>query len=171
MLYEKLHTLEKYLFDGLAIFLVLFYAYSAVLEPAATQYHRGIYIIITYALVFLLYRSKTPWGRALDYLLLILSVITIGYWILNFEAINYRAGAETELDKVISVIGVLLGVELARRVVGNIFVIIGSIMLLYGVYGEYAPELISHAGDTFPELCVSIFYKSDGVFGLSLIHI
>ena len=39
-------------------------------------------------------------------------------------------------------------------------------MLLYGVYGDYAPELISHAGDSFPELCTSIFYKSDGVFGI-----
>ncbi|CAD7855338.1 MAG: TRAP-type uncharacterized transport system, fused permease component [Olavius algarvensis Gamma 1 endosymbiont] len=39
-------------------------------------------------------------------------------------------------------------------------------MLLYGVYGAYAPELISHAGDTFPDLCTSIFYKSDGVFGI-----
>ncbi|MEW8292585.1 MAG: TRAP transporter large permease subunit, partial [Candidatus Thiodiazotropha endolucinida] len=29
-----------------------------------------------------------------------------------------------------------------------------------------APEMISHAGDTFPDLCTSIFYKSDGVFGI-----
>ena len=28
------------------------------------------------------------------------------------------------------------------------------------------PEIISHAGDTFPALCTSIFYKSDGVFGI-----
>ncbi len=27
------------------------------------------------------------------------SVVTIGYWIFNFEAINYRAGAETHLDR------------------------------------------------------------------------
>ena len=27
-------------------------------------------------------------------------------------------------------------------------------------------DLISHAGATFPELCTSIFYKSDGVFGI-----
>lgn len=165
-MFEKLHKVEQYLFDALAVFLVLFYAYSAVLEPAATQYHRGIYVIITYVLVFMLYKSKSLVGRVVDYILLLLSVISIGYWILNFEAINYRAGAETQLDHWIAMVGVLLGVELARRVVGSVFVVIGAIMLLYGVYGEYAPELISHAGDTFPELCVSIFYKSDGVFGI-----
>ena len=166
MLYEKLHKLEKILFDVLALFLVIFYSYSAVIEPAATQYHRGIYIIITYVLVFLIYRSQTLAGRIIDYLLIAASVITIGYWILNFQDINYRAGAETTLDQTIAMVGVLLGIELARRVVGNVFVIIGCIMLIYGVYGDYAPELISHAGDTFPDLCTSIFYKSDGVFGI-----
>lgn len=165
-MYDKLNRFEQYIFDALSVFLVLFYSYSAIIEPAATQYHRGIYVIVTYVLVFLLYRSKSLPGRILDYILLTLSVITIGYWIANFEAINYRAGAETSLDKGVAVIGVLLGIELARRVVGSVFVVIGAIMLLYGVYGDYAPELISHAGDTFPDLCTSIFYKSDGVFGI-----
>lgn len=166
MLYDQLHLIEKRLFDLLALALILFYGYAAVIAPASTEYHRGIYIAITYALVFLLYRSRTVWGRGLDYVLLLLSILSIGYWVINFEAINYRAGAETDLDKAVAMVGVLLGVELARRVVGSIFVIIGAIMLLYGVYGEYAPELISHAGDSFPELCTSIFYKSDGVFGI-----
>ncbi len=167
-MYDRLHWLEKRLFDVMALGLVLFYSYSAVLEPAATQYHRGIYVLITYVLAFLLYSSKTRVGRVVDYLLIAASVVTIGYWIANFEAINYRAGVETPLDKWIAMVGVLLGIELARRVVGTVFVIIGAVMLLYGVFGysTYIPEALQHAGDTFPDLCTSIFYKSDGVFGI-----
>jgi TRAP transporter 4TM/12TM fusion protein len=166
MYFDKLHWVEQRLFDMLAMVLVVFYSYSAVLQPAATEYHRGVYVLITYVLVFLLYQSKTKIGRVVDYLLIVASVVCIVYWIRNFEVIAYRAGMETTLDKAIAMVGVLLGIELARRVVGNIFVVIGAIMLLYGVYGEYAPEMISHAGDTFPDLCTSIFYKSDGVFGI-----
>ena len=165
-MFDRLHWLEQRLFDALALGLVLFYSYSAVLEPAATQFHRGIYVLITYVLIFLLYRSKGVAGRVLDYLLILASIVCMGYWMWNFEAINYRAGAETQLDQSIAMVGVLLGIELARRVVGTVFVVIGTIMLLYGVYGEYAPEMISHAGDTFPDLATSIFYKSDGVFGI-----
>jgi len=172
-MYDKLKEFEKIIFDILAVSLVLFYSYSAVVKPAATQYHRGIYVIITYILVFLAYQSKSkkwpgldPILRAADYLLILLSVITIGYWMLNFEVINYRTGAETPFDMAIAMVGVLIGIELARRVVGNVFVIIGIVMLSYGVYGAYFPEIVSHAGDTFPELCTSIFYKSDGVFGI-----
>jgi TRAP transporter 4TM/12TM fusion protein len=164
--YNKLNQIEKIVFDVLAVALVLFYSYSAVLQPASTQYHRGIYVIMTYVLIFLVYKSKNPILRVVDYILLFLSIFTIGYWILNFEAINYRTGAETPFDMGVAIIGVLIGIELARRVVGNVFVIIGVLMLAYGVYGNYVPELFSHAGATFPELCTSIFYKSDGVFGI-----
>ena len=165
-MFEKLNRVEKIIFDVCSVALVLFYSYAAVIQPAATQYHRGIYVIVTYVLVFMLYRSKSSLMRVVDYVLMLLSIVSIGYWIFNFEVINYRTGAETQLDMVMAVIGVLIGIELARRVVGTVFVILGSLLLLYGVFGDYMPELISHAGDTFPELCVSIFYKSDGIFGI-----
>jgi len=164
--YDKLKSFEKIIFDVCSVFLVLFYSYSAVMEPAATQYHRGIYVIITYVLVFLVYQSKSRIMRVADYILILLSILSVGYWMFNFEAINYRTGAETTVDMWIAMVGVLIGIELARRVVGNIFVIIGVLMLLYGVYGDYMPDIVSHAGDTFPALCTSIFYKSDGVFGI-----
>ena len=165
-MYSKLNRFEKIIFDILSVSTVLFYSYSAVLRPAATQYHRGIYIIITYILVFLLYKSKSRLMRVVDYILIFLSISTIGYWMLNFEVINYRTGAETPVDMAVAVVGVLIGIELARRVVGMAFVIIGTLLLIYGVYGPYAPDLFAHPGDTFPCLCTTIFYKSDGVFGI-----
>ncbi len=165
-MYDKLNKFEKIVFDLLACALVIFYSYSAVVKPAATQYHRGIYVIITYILVFLAYRSRHKILRVVDYLLILLSIFSVGYWIVNFEAINYRTGAETVFDQYVAMIGVLIGIEAARRVVGQVFVIIGTLMLLYGVFGAYMPDLFSHAGDTFPQVCTSIFYKSDGVFGI-----
>ncbi len=165
-MYDKLNKIEQIFFDVLSVFLVLFYAYAAVIKPMATQYHRGIYVIITYILVFLLYKSKSKIMRIVDYILILLSIASISYWIYNFEVINYRTGAETSTDMVFAIIGVLIGIELARRVVGNIFVFIGAVMLIYGVYGHMAPDLVSHAGAPFTELCINIFYKSDGIFGI-----
>ena len=165
-MYEKLNKYEKILFDICSVLLVGFYSYAAIIQPAATQYHRGVYVIVTYILVFLTYKSRHAIFRVVDYLLILLSAGSIGYWILNFEAINYRTGAETELDRIVAMAGVLIGIEVARRVVGIVFVIMGGLMLLYGMYGDLMPDLISHAGETFPWLCTSIFYKGDGVFGI-----
>lgn len=165
-MYKKLNRVEQIIFDACSVLLVVFYSYAAVIQPMATQYHRGVYVIITYVLVFTMYKSKSRVMRVVDYILVLLSLVSIGYWMFMFETINYRTGAETPTDMVFAIIGVLIGVELARRVVGNIFVFLGIIMLTYGVYGYLAPELISHAGAPFTELCVSIFFKSDGVFGI-----
>ena len=165
-MYEKLNQFEKIVFDVCSVILVLFYSYAAVIQPASTQYHRGVYVIITYVLIFLLYKSKSSIMRIVDYVLIFLSIFCVGYWIMNFEAINYRTGAETQFDMMVAIVGVLIGIELARRVVGNVFVFIGIVMLTYGVYGYLAPDLVSHAGAPFTELCTSIFYKSDGVFGI-----
>ncbi len=165
-MYDNLIRIEKIIFDILAVMLVLFYSWSAVVEPANLQYHRGIYVIITYILCFLLYKSKSKVMRVVDYLLIVLSIVSVGYWIVNFEAINYRTGAENMVDQWVAVVGVLIGIEVARRVVGNVFVILGVIFLLYGMYGAHMPDLIAHAGDTLPGLCTSLFYKGDGVFGI-----
>jgi len=164
--YNKLNRFEQIVFDVCSVTLVLFYSWAAVVQPMATQYHRGVYVIITYVLVFLLYKAKTTIGRVIDYVLIVLSVACVGYWIIMFETINYRTGAETPVDAAFAIVGVLIGIELARRVVGNVFVVMGVVLLLYGVYGYKAPDLISHAGAPFAELCISIFYKSDGVFGI-----
>ncbi|MBU1249168.1 MAG: TRAP transporter fused permease subunit [Proteobacteria bacterium] len=165
-MYEKLHRIEQIIFDFLAVTLVLCYTWSAIFEPAATQYHRGIYVLVTYVLVFLLYKSKTLVFRILDYALIVGSIISISYWTLNFEVINYRVGIETDLDKAIAIIGVLISIELARRVVGSVFVFIGIGMMLYGMYGNLVPDLFAHAGARFDVLCTSIFYRSDGIFGI-----
>ena len=90
-MYEKLNRFEQIVFDACSVLLVLFYSYAAVIQPAATQYHRGVYIIITYVLVFLLYKSKSKIMRVVDYILIFLSIISIGYWIVMFETINYHA--------------------------------------------------------------------------------
>ncbi|MGK7313622.1 MAG: TRAP transporter large permease subunit, partial [Candidatus Longimicrobiales bacterium M2_2A_002] len=164
--FEKLHRVERWLFDGLALFLLLFYSYSAVVRPVSTELHRGVYVLLTYLLILLVYRSGKGWKRVLDYLLMAVSIVTVGYWILNFEALNYRAGAETRIDQYIAVAGTLLGVEIARRVIGWVFVLLGGILLLYGVYGYAAPELIAHPGTSVLNLSTIIFFKADGVFGI-----
>ena len=74
-MYQKLNRVEQILFDAGA--LLLFYVFSAVIMPMATQYHRGIYTLVTYVLVFLLYRSKSKWMRIVDYLLMLASMFRI----------------------------------------------------------------------------------------------
>ncbi len=162
----------RWLVAALAAAMVLFYFYTAGVASVATQYHRGVYVFITYVLVFLLYPARGKRRRAsgaptlLDVLLAAASAVTVGYWMYEFESLNYRAGAETELDALVSIVGVLLSLEVCRRVLGWAMTSFGLAMLAYASFGPWLPDLIAHRGFGVKRLCTALFLTTNGVFGV-----
>ena len=94
------------------------------------------------------------------------SALVVYYWISEFENLNYRAGAENELDALVSVVGILLSLEVCRRVLGWAMTFIGIGMLVYGYFGPLFPEVIAHRGFGFERLCTFLFLTPNGVFGV-----
>ena len=239
----------KWITSGLAALMVIFYFYTAGIASVATQYHRGVYVFVTFVLIFLLYPSGAKWlrtvlsvfvaavigstvaiigfydsvdmfhdriaaigaawseggaGAALgalaalcgllllvaalaaaivfadrklherwrhnpvltDVLLAIISAATVTYWITQFESLNYRAGAETHLDALVSIVGIIVSVEVCRRVLGWAMTLIGVAMLAYALFGPLFPEIIAHRGFGFERLCTALFLTTNGVFGV-----
>ena len=233
----------------LGVALVLFYFYAAGVASVGTQYHLGIYVFITYVLVFLLYPTRNAimqavlgffmglvissvvamytfisgttdfynrlqvfrdaWSddgffRALPELagfwpiflgaVIIAALLwvgdnfvekrwknsptisdaffalaaggTVAYWISQFEALNYRAGAETELDFLVSVVGLIISMEVCRRVLGWSMTLIGVMMLAFAYFGPYLPELFAHRGFSLERISTSLFITTNGVFGV-----
>jgi TRAP-type uncharacterized transport system fused permease subunit len=72
--------------------------------------------------------------------------VTVIYWISQFEALNYRAGAENQVDMLVSIVGLLLSLEVCRRVLGWSITLIGIGMIAFGLFGPYLPELFAHRG-------------------------
>jgi len=103
---------------------------------------------------------------ASDILFAVASAMAVFYWIGEFENLNYRAGAENELDALISIAGVLISLEVCRRVLGWSMTIIGVAFLAYGYFGPYFPDLIAHRGFGLERLCTSLFLTTNGVFGV-----
>ncbi len=88
------------------------------------------------------------------------------YWISQFEDLNYRAGAENEVDMLLSIIGLLLSLEICRRVLGWSITLIGIGMICFGLFGPYLPDLLAHRGFRFERLATSLFLTTNGVFGV-----
>jgi TRAP transporter 4TM/12TM fusion protein len=233
----------------LGAFLVCFYFYAAGISTVGTQYHLGIYVGITYLLVFLLYpaggpvmraalslftgavlavagavfflfpdpaaflheyhrlldiRGEAGFGAALAaagpmrYLILatamlaallffadrmlmaryrnaptvtdvLLTLVTAGviyYWLSQFEALNYRAGAENELDILISVAGLVISMEVCRRVLGWSMTLIGLGALGFAYFGPLLPEMVAHRGFGIERLATALFLGTNGIFGV-----
>ncbi|EAT16419.1 TRAP transporter fused permease subunit [Desulfuromonas acetoxidans] len=229
--------------------MVLFYLYTAGLAAVATQFHRGVYVFVTYVLVFLMYPAgRRPiravltfvisivfcsmlavvfyydtaaefhqqlmtfydqavqggLGAALaagiafwpllglvlivaavlyvvdgwlaqrwpenpnlsDVLYAMTSALVVYYWIAEFENLNYRAGAENDLDALVSLVGILLSLEVCRRVLGWPMTCIGMAMLAYGYFGPYLPDVLAHRGFDLERMCTFLFLTPNGVFGV-----
>ncbi|MEK9703671.1 MAG: TRAP transporter permease, partial [Deltaproteobacteria bacterium] len=112
----------------------------------------------------LAYRQQIP--SLSDHILGIGIAVTVLYWISQFEALNYRAGAENEVDMLMSIIGLVITLEICRRVLGWSITLIGIAMICFGLFGPYLPDLLAHRGFRFERLATSLFLTTNGVFGV-----
>lgn len=160
----------QYITGALFVFMVGFYFYNAGVQPVAVQWHRGIYVLITYVLIFLCYpflaRSPRHRPSLLDILLALVSVFVVGYWIIEFEALNYRIGSETQMDYAVCVVGILISLEVARRALGFTMALMGVIFMGYAYFGPYLPDLIAHRGFSIERITEFLYLQQDGVFGI-----
>ncbi len=247
---RKATGIWKWITALLGAIMVVFYFYTASISAVATQYHNGVYVFITYVLVFILYPAgnarvavflsaivgfilssaasvflidkgdvpafhnrlmtvhdalvdqgmgadlallptisplligtavitlilffadrwmarRFPTNPTLsDILLALIAGAAVYYWISQFETLNYRAGAENELDALISIVGILVSLEVCRRVLGWSMTFIGVAMLAYAYFGPHFPDIIAHRGFGFERLSVALFLTTNGVFGV-----
>jgi TRAP transporter 4TM/12TM fusion protein len=161
--------------SALGIFMVLFYVYNAGIRPVDTQYFLGVYVLLTFVMVFLTYpmtkKSRVDRPSISDLVMALISIGVVGYWIVEYANINYRMGSETTLDTMVGVVGILISLEAARRVLGMSMTMAGVGFLAYLLWGnllENVPVLDAFAHDGFRVTrgLNFLFYNQDGIFGI-----
>jgi len=101
-----------------------------------------------------------------DILFALASTGAIYYWISQFEALNYRAGAENDLDALVSILGIILSLEVCRRVLGWSMTFIGIGMLCFAYFGPHLPDVLAHRGFGIERLATALYLTTNGVFGV-----
>jgi len=161
---------SRYLFNLLALTMVGFYCWTALLRPSSPQFHRGVYVLLTFLMIFIKYPmvsgKHSKLGTIVDGFLAILSGAAVSYWIFEYEALNLRAGAENETDFWVSVVGVGVSLEAARRMLGNSLLVISLAFLGFAYFGPHLPEFIQHGGFELKEIFTYIFTSTAGTFGI-----
>ena len=90
-------------------------------------------------------RTRVDWA---DYALGLASIAVLGYILFNVGPLRLRAGTSMAqpADFYAALVGVILILEVTRRVAGLALVVIASIFILYSFAGPYLPGFLAHRG-------------------------
>src|SRR5690554_4101775 len=143
----KFKNKKTLLISSLAAMFSLVFIYQAAFGFWEVQYSRGLYIWFSLVLTFLINprrkKEATTIIKLFDILLVILSTVTVGYFVMNFYEFAIKAGMPlTNFELTMGIIAVLLVLEASRRSVGNSLAIIAAIFLAYTYFGNYMPSII-----------------------------
>lgn len=159
---------EKLLTVVLTIF-ALFQLYASISNKVPLQILRYTHLGFAICLTFLIYpatkhadRKKLPWY---DCVLSGLFFCVVAYFIINYKALQFRAGAYTTMDVVMAGLGVLLVLTACWRVVGPPIVIIASCFFVYGLIGNYLPSFLHHRGFSLQRVITHLFITTNGIIG------
>ena len=160
----------KWLFELIAVIFVLYYVLGAGFGTPGEEYHVGIYLLLTFMLIGIFYRfnRNSPSSRpsVVDIVLLGLTIVAIGYWIIEYKTLANRAGAYSRLDVVVGAVALVLSLEYSRRTVGWALTIIAGVAILYALLGRSMPTAIEHKGFTLQRIIEYGFFSQAGIFGI-----
>jgi TRAP transporter 4TM/12TM fusion protein len=160
------------LVTAIAVGMSLYHLYAAAV-PITRQVHLVRYLLLTLILTFFLYPAtrrtlKRPSPTLWDVVLAVLSVVALGWALVDFEAFIYRSYIPNNFDLVFGILTILLVLEATRRTVGNALLILVVAFIAYGFAGPYLPEPWTHRGYDLIRIVGQLYITLEGIFGVPL---
>ena len=184
---EQKHRLEEFIeeeegahnrYKGwLAAFLVAvavgtsaFHLYAAY-GIVRTDLLRAIHVGLILFLCFMLYpaarrfRNRLQWW---DVIFAVLSLVIIGYMMVQGDAFTDRNINPTTWDKIFGIALIVLVIEAARRSTGWIMPVIIGFFLMYAFIGPWLPPPWTHRGYDIDRLVGHMYMTLEGIFGTAV---
>ncbi|VAW21635.1 TRAP-type uncharacterized transport system, fused permease component [hydrothermal vent metagenome] len=139
-----------------------------------SQAMRQIHLAFAFSLAMLAYplfksspRNRVPWYDWALALIAVSSTLYLFYFRLD---IADRAGLPTEMDLIVSTIGMLSLALAVYRSLGLPLVIVASVFVAYVFFGDqpFLPEAIQWKGASYGKAMWHFWMQTEGVFGVAL---
>jgi TRAP transporter 4TM/12TM fusion protein len=144
--------------------------YGAIV-PVETYLFRMVHLGFILLLAFLMfpYSNKAPEGsKWLDLFLGLLGVATIAWAMTDTDAFIRRSTLPDLTDVIMGIIAIVLMLEVSRRTAGNVFTAVVAFFLLYTLYGNYFPGILSHKGYEIDRTIGHMYMTLEGLLGVPL---
>ncbi|MEM7731677.1 MAG: TRAP transporter permease [Pseudomonadota bacterium] len=165
---------------GVAIFWPIYQLYMASPLPFVTGFgliddsqQRAIHLAFALFLGFLTFPAFLSAPRKYiplyDWVFAVLAAGCSLYILIFYrDVVNNAGGIRTTAETVSAILGIILVLEITRRVLGMSLVIVAAVFTVYVFVGPMLPELISHRGFSLNRYVDHMWLTTEGVFGLPL---
>ncbi len=168
---EKEQKGSKYsLLIIVSILMSAFHIYTALFGVLTALWQRSIHLCFGMLITFMLQSEKATGKvkKSINMLLAAVSLVSVAFFIWDFNGIVQRFSQPNTSDMVIGVLLMLLTLEFARRNVGGILPGIAVVFLLYAMLGPYLPGMLWHRGYDLERIITQVSLSTEGIFGVSL---
>ena len=151
--------------------------FGIIIDVPARAIHLSFGLLLCY-LVFPFSRKRAHDGLPLSDLLLALLATGVTIYIyFAYDLLTERLGTllvvdlfgfAFPLEAVIGGLGILLLLEGTRRAIGLPLVIIASVFLVYSIFGQSMPEIVSHKGVSLERLIGYQWLGGEAIFGIPI---
>ncbi len=151
--------------------MALFHIYVLAFQPMDPWLMRIMHLQFVIVIGYIYYAgwvSAAAKVHPIDVILMLMSLISMGYVIFFFDDIIHRAGVFPEgYDVLIGIFAIVTVLELTRRTVGNALTILVLVFIVYCFIGPYLPGILYHRGYSF-ERVVSFLFSTNGIYNIPL---
>jgi len=134
----------------------------------ARAIHLAFAIFLSYTAYPTFKSSPRNYIPVQDWLVGLIGAFCSAYLFIFYAELSERPGDPTQLDLVVSVIGLILLLEATRRALGPPLMVVATVFIIYTFFGPYMPSVISHKGASLSKGMSHYWLSTEGVFGVAL---
>lgn len=127
---------------------------------------RPLFVLFALTLVYLETLSRAGRVRPVEIALIALTVVSIGYVVVNHQQIAYQAGIARGGQIWLAVVALVMILEATRRQIGWTLPVLVLAMIAYAWGGRYLSSGWGHAGFSLPDILGFLYLTSDGMWSL-----
>lgn len=137
-------------------------------DTEARAIHLAFAIFLSFTAFPTLKSSPTSYVPIQDWIIGLVGAFCSGYLYLFYVQLADRPGMPTQMDLIVSVVGLILLLEATRRALGPPLMVVAAIFIIYTFGGQFMPDVIAHKGASLSKGMSHYWLGTEGVFGVAL---
>ena len=169
------NNIRNYILNTIVVIFIGFQLYLALIKPLDPMLQNPMHLILALLVIFIVNpadkNSGKKWMKLLDIPFFAGIIFLLYYTIVEFPRLSIRVqyvDIVTTLDKMATVICIIILLEAVRRTLGKILFIFILLFIIYDWLGMYCPGILYFKGTNMRSFTETMMLGSGGIFGTPL---